>query len=64
MECALEALLTIILEAAESRLGCNPACLLAGHKERVTDLLARVATVSVETVRITTAMQALLRTDS
>ncbi|MFZ5486105.1 MAG: type ISP restriction/modification enzyme [Pseudomonadota bacterium] len=36
----------------------------ADHKERVIDLLARVATVSVETVRITTAMQALARKDS
>lgn len=33
----------------------------ADHKERVIALLARVATVSVETVRITTAMQALAR---
>ena len=36
----------------------------ADHKERVIDLLARVTTVSVETVRITTAMQALARKDS
>jgi predicted helicase len=36
----------------------------ADHKERVIALLARVATVSVETVRITTAMQALARKDS
>ncbi|MDF1481740.1 type ISP restriction/modification enzyme [Extensimonas sp. H3M7-6] len=33
----------------------------ADHKERVIALLARVTTVSVETVRITTAMQALAR---
>jgi hypothetical protein len=34
---------------------------LADHRERVIDLLARVARVSVETVRITEAMRALPR---
>ena len=36
-------------------------CRFADHKERLVDLLGRVARVSVETVRITAAMRALER---